>query len=265
MEFRVLGPLEARRDGHAIELGAYRRRSLLALFLTAPNTVLSTDQIIEALWGDFEGDRHKALWVHISGLRSALEPDRKKRTDGTLLLTRSPGYVLRRHRTRSTPQRFERQVERRAGNAGSRPGAAAVTAPRRLAMWRGSPFADFEYEEFAQPEIARLQALRLEAIGARIDADLRCGRARELVHELESLVRLHPLREELTGQLMLASVPVGPPGRCAAAYRLLRIRLAEELGLDPSEPLAGWRRRSSPATPPSSSRRASGCPRTYPG
>ena len=96
---------------------------------------------------------------------------------------------------------------------------------------------DFEYEQFAQSEIGRLEALRLEAIGARIEADLRCGRTRELVHELESLVRLHPLREELTGQLMLALYRSGRQVDALRAYRLLRNRLAEELGLDPSEPL----------------------------
>ncbi|MGB5354522.1 MAG: AfsR/SARP family transcriptional regulator, partial [Woeseia sp.] len=204
MEFRVLGPLEARRDGDAIDLGAYRRRSLLALFLTAPNTVLSTDRIIDALWGDSEGDRQKALWVHISGLRSAREPDRKKRTDGTMLLTRSPGYVLRVPPESIDAERFERQVDAGRATLEADPAAAAALLRDALALWRGSPFADFEYEQFAQPEIARLEALRLEAIGARIEADLRCGRTRELVRELESLVRLHPLREELTGQLMVA-------------------------------------------------------------
>lgn len=237
MEFRVLGPLEARRDGHAIDLGAYRRRSLLALFLTAPNTVLSTDRIIHALWFDSEGDRQKALWVHISGLRTALEPDRKKRTDGTVLLTRSPGYVLRIPPGSTDAERFERQLDAGRATLEADPVAAAALLRDALALWRGPPFADFEYEQFARPEIDRLEALRLEAIGARIEADLRCGRTRELVHELESLVRLHPLREELTGQLMVALYRSGRQADALRAYRLLQGRLAEELGLDPSEPL----------------------------
>ncbi len=237
MEFRVLGPLEARRDDHAIELGAYRRRSLLALFLTSPNTVLSTDRIIDALWGDPEGDRQKALWVHISGLRSALEPDRKKRTDGTFLLTRSPGYVLRVPPDSIDAERFERQVAAGCATLDADPAAAGALLRDALALWRGSPFADVEYEQFAQPEIARLEALRFEAIGARIEADLRCGRARELVGELEFLVRLHPLREELTGQLMVALYRSGRQADALRAHRRLRGRLAEEVGLDPSEPL----------------------------
>ncbi|NNF54213.1 MAG: protein kinase [Acidimicrobiales bacterium] len=237
MEFRVLGPLEARRDGQVIELGAYRRRSLLALFLTAPNTVLSTDRIIDALWGESEANRQKALWVHISGLRSALEPDRKKRTDGTILLTRPPGYVLRIPPDSIDAERFQRQVEAGRATLEADPAATARLLRDALALWRGSPFADFEYEQFAQPEIARLEALRLDAIGARIDADLRCGRTRELVHELESLVRLHPLREELTGQLMVALYRSGRQADALRAYQLLRSRLTEELGLDPSEPL----------------------------
>ena len=52
MEYRVLGKLEVLRDGHPVDLGAFRQRALLALLLTAPNSVFSTDQILDELWGD---------------------------------------------------------------------------------------------------------------------------------------------------------------------------------------------------------------------
>ena len=111
MEYRVLGKLEVVRDGQAIELGAFRQRALLGLLLTAPNSVFSTDRILDELWGADGGiDKQNALWVYVSGLRKALEPDRAKRTDGTILLTRSPGYLVQASPEQVDALRFERMV-----------------------------------------------------------------------------------------------------------------------------------------------------------
>ena len=84
-----------------------------------------------------------------------------------------------------------------------------------LALWRGPPLADFTYEPFAQQEIARLDELRLVAIEQRVDADLALGRHAQVVGELEALVREHPLRERIRGQLMLALYRCGQAGRGA--------------------------------------------------
>ena len=96
MEYRVLGNFEVVRDGSPVDLGAFRQRALLALLLTEPNTVFSTDRILDELWGADGGvDKQNALWVYVSGLRKALEPEREKRTEGTILLTRAPGLPHR--------------------------------------------------------------------------------------------------------------------------------------------------------------------------
>ena len=101
-----------------------------------------------------------------------------------------------------------------------------------LALWRGRA-----YEPIAQTEIARLEELRLEAVGARIDADLRRGLSRQLVSELETIVRQHPLREEFTGQLMLALYRSGRQAEALRTYQLLQSRLGDELGIEPSSRL----------------------------
>ena len=96
MEFRVLGKLEVVRDGHVVDLGAFRQRALLGLLLTSPNSVFTTDQILDGLWGEAGGaDKQSSLWVYVSALRTALEPDRAKRSEGTILLTRRPGTSSR--------------------------------------------------------------------------------------------------------------------------------------------------------------------------
>ena len=115
VEYRVLGKLDVLQDGHAVDLGSFRQRALLALLLTAPNSVFSTDQIIDGLWGADGGiDKQNALWVYVSGLRKALEPNREKRSGGSILLTRAPGYLdrgrLRRRSMRSASSEWSPRV-----------------------------------------------------------------------------------------------------------------------------------------------------------
>ncbi|MFN3216508.1 MAG: extracellular solute-binding protein [Acidimicrobiales bacterium] len=238
MEYRVLGELQVLRDTHPVELGTFRQRALLALLLTAPNTVFSTDQLIDSLWGDDTGaDRQNSLWVYVSGLRKALEPDRQKRTDGTILLTRAPGYVLQVDPGAVDAARFEYLVAEGRSLTDTDPAAASLVLGEALALWRGRAYEEFTYESFAQAEIARLEELRLEAVTARVDADLRRGLSRELVSELETLVRQHPDREELTGQLMLALSRSGRQTEALRTYARLRARLGEELGIEPGAAL----------------------------
>ncbi len=235
MEFRVLGKLEAIRDGTPVELGAFRQRALLALLLTSPNSVFSTDQILDRLWGDDGGvEKQNALWVYVSGLRKALEPEREKRSDGSMLLTRAPGYVLHAEPEEVDSVRFERLVTEGRALAGTDPAAASLVLGEALALWRGHAFEEFTYEPFAQTEIARLEELRLEAVEARINADLERGLSRQLVSELESLVRQHPLQETLTGQLMLALYRSGRQADALRAFQNLKSKLVDELGIDPA-------------------------------
>ena len=235
MEYRILGKLDVLRDGESIDLGAFRQRAMLAMLLTSPNMVFSTDQLIDGLWGDDGSvNRQNSLWVYVSGLRKALEPEREKRSEGTILLTRAPGYLLEVEPDEIDAVRFERMIGEGRSLAESDPAAASLVFGEALALWRGRAFEDFTYESFAQTEIARLEGLRLEAVEARIDADLDRGMSRELVSELETLVRQHPLQERLTGQLMLALYRSGRQADALRAYQMLTSRLGEELGVEPS-------------------------------
>ncbi len=235
MQYRLLGKFDVLRDGVAVDVGTYRQKSLLAFLLTKPNTIVSTDQIIDALWGEEAGaDKQNALWVHISALRKALEPGREKRSEGTILLTRAPGYLLQVDRQDVDALRFEQMAAEGRALAETDPAAASLVLGEALALWRGHAYEDFIYEAFASAEIARLEELRLETVEARIDSDLRRGMAGELVSELESLIRQYPLRERFTGQAMLALYRSGRQAEALRLYQFLKSRLGEELGIEPS-------------------------------
>ena len=235
MDFRVLGKLEVVRDGRVVDLGARRQRALLGLLLTSPNSVFSTDQILDGLWGEDVGaDKQASLWVYVSALRTALEPNRAKRSEGSILLTRTPGYLVEISPDCIDSVRFERLVAQGRALVETDPAAASLVLGEALALWRGRAFEDFTYESFAQGEIARLEALRLEAVQERVGADLKRGMSRELVPELESLVRQHPLHEHLTGQYMVALYRSGRQADALRVYQLLKAGLGEELGVEPS-------------------------------
>ena len=112
-----------------------------------------------------------------------------------------------------------------------------------LDLWRGPALEEFRYADFAQPEIARLEELRLAAREERIDAELELGRHAELIVELEELVGEQPLRERPRCQLMLALYRSGRQAEALQAYQEGRRALAEELGLEPSESMRRLERR----------------------
>ena len=186
------------------------------------------------MWAhDDDHDHQKSLWAHVSNLRKALEPETDARTDG-VLLTSSPGYVLRVEDRAVDAAVFEHRVTEGRALLDTDPAAASLVLGEALAMWRGQPLEDFTYESWAQPEIARLDELRLEAVELRISAELLIGRRRELIGELESLVRQYPTRESMTESLMVALHGAGRQADALRQYRALQGRLREELGVRPS-------------------------------
>ena len=227
LEFRLLGPLEVLDGERPVALGAGQQRSLFAVLVLHANEVVSTDRLIDALWGQAPPPTAgKILQVYVSRLRKELGDGR--------LVTRAPGYVLQVDRSELDLARFEQLV----GEAQrSNPGSAAQMLRRALALWRGPALADLAYESFAQAEIARLDELRWAALEQRIDADLAAGRHAPLISELGALIAEHPLREHLRGQLMLALYRAGRQAEALAAYRQAQRELADELGLEPGEEL----------------------------
>jgi DNA-binding SARP family transcriptional activator len=233
MDFRVLGPLEARDGEQVVTLGGARQRALLAILLLHAGEVVSVDRLIDELWGDEPpATAAHTVQVFVSRLRKALEQGGFSR-----LRTRAPGYVIELEPEELDLARFERLVERARGEIAASPEAAAATLREALALSRGPALADFAFEPFAQAPAARLEELRLATLEERIDADLACGRHAELVGELEGLVREHPLRERLRGQLMLALYRSGRQAEALEVFQAGRRALVDELGIDPSPAL----------------------------
>jgi DNA-binding SARP family transcriptional activator len=227
LEFRILGPLEVLDGETPVPLGGRNQRALLTLLLLRVNEPVSSERLVNELWGEHPPrTATTSLQNAVSQLRKLLGPG--------LLHTRPAGYVLELDGNQLDLVRFERLV-REARQLD--PPERARTLREALALWRGPALADSELEDFAQDEIHRLEDLRLGVLEDRIAADLEVDVGSELVAEVESLVRRHPLRERLRAQLMLALYRSGRQADALTAYHEARRTLVDELGIEPGPEL----------------------------
>jgi basic membrane lipoprotein Med (substrate-binding protein (PBP1-ABC) superfamily)/DNA-binding SARP family transcriptional activator len=233
MEFRALGPIAVHRDGVDIDLGAPKQRAVLALLLVNRNTALPADRILEHLWGNDAQGKLNALRVHVSRLRDALDPERT-RSEDSVLETVGNGYRLNVDDDRIDVARFEGLIDTGRALLRTDPAGAAATLRAADDLWRGSPYEDFLYDDFVQSEVRRLCDIRIDAVEDRIEADLACGVAGELVSELEVLRQQHPLRERLASHQALALYRSGRPAEALRAIDRFRRHVGEELGIAPS-------------------------------
>ena len=233
LTFKVLGPLEAVGEHGAVTLPKGKPRAVLGVLLMHSGEVVATDRLIEDVWGAHPpANATKSLHVYVSQLRRSLGAD--------VIQTRPPGYALRIEPGQLDLGRFERLRDEAAR---ADPQIAADKLHEALALWRGSPFADFTYDAFAQTTIARLEELRLGALEERIEADLQLGRHAEIVAEVTTLVQEHPLRERIRGAQMLALYRSGRQAEALATYQDGRRALVDELGIEPGRALHELERR----------------------
>ena len=238
-EFRILGPLEVVANGQLVALGGAKQRAVLAILLLRAGRVVSRDWLIEQLWdGRPPQSAVNTLYSYVSHLRGALEPQRPRGATFELLVTRTPGYLLRLGPEQLDAAQFEALLqEGSAALEAGDPDRAVAKLNAGLGLWRGPVLAEFADAAFAQGEIARLEELRLVAVETRIEADLALGRHAKLVGELESLIGEHRLRERLRSQLMLALYRSRRQADALRAYQDMRVLLNEQLGIDPSADL----------------------------
>jgi len=246
VDFRVLGSLEVLQGRQVLALDGPKQRVLLACLLVQANAMVSTSQLVDALWAAAPpASARGTLQSHVMRLRKALNRLGSNGVPGAglgaRLLTRPSGYQLVVRPGELDLHRFELLVEEaRPLLAEGSPGRlerAASTLRAALELWKG-PALEGVPSDLLQSTVApKLEEQRLTVVEECIDAELRLGWHAKLVAELEELVSLHPARERLQGQLMLALYRAGRQVEALEVYRTARRWLVDELGLEPSPEL----------------------------
>jgi predicted ATPase/DNA-binding SARP family transcriptional activator len=224
VEFTVFGPLEATRDGVAVAVGGPRQRAVLAALLLAAGRHVSTDALVDAVWGDdAPATAVKTIQKYVSQLRAQLAaPD--------LIVSRADGYSLPTDTV--DVRRFEALLAETA--AAADPARIVELATAALRLYRGEPYADLPDLPAAQAERRRLMELRMSAVEALAEARLGLGGDPALIGWLHEQLSAEPLRERLWAALMSALYRAGRQAEALAEYQRLRTILVEQLGTEPS-------------------------------
>jgi DNA-binding SARP family transcriptional activator len=238
VDFGLLGPLVVRDGARHVRVSAPRQRVLLATLLLSAGRVVSLDDLGGTLWeGRPPAGARGALHSAVQRLRSTLGPS-------GLVETRPPGYLIHVGDGEFDVRAFSVLAER--GHAAAEAGnwaEAAGLLRQALGLWRGEPLADVPSRLLRDREVPPIEDQRLQALTARIDADLHLGRHGEVVAELRQLVAAHPLQEQFHAQLMLSLYRSGRQADALTAYQDVRRVLADELGIDPGPELRGLHQR----------------------
>lgn len=229
IRFEVLGAL-AIRGSNMTPLTRTSRRRLLSILLLNIERRLTTDHLIERFWAARPPATAKAaLHTHVSALRQRL-PDRS-------IITEGDGYRLELGSAQLDSSEFTGLVRRATSSArGRRWRPALEAAEEAIVLWRGEPFEELADDEFAQPEIRRLNELWVGALETRAEALIRLGRPGEALPDLEWTVRQFPLRESFSALLARARQQTGSHADALRSLRQTERALAD-LGLEPSPAL----------------------------
>lgn len=229
MQVRLLGSVDVLAEGSARPVRGLRRKAVVAVLALHHGQVVSTDRLLEIVWGDHPPPTVlNTLQSNISHLRQVL--GRRE-----AIASRPPGYVLELEPYATDAALAEHLIEQAARAAD--PADRVRHLCGALELWRGRSLVDVAELDWLGDEAARLDQLRLRAARELAESRIALGEHVEALPDLEQLTREHPFDEPLHGHLILALYRAGRQAESLTAYRRLREALDRELGIEPGQAL----------------------------
>src|SRR5215471_14757545 len=234
LQLKVLGPVEAWRDGTRAGLSEPRQRAVLGLLALNPDVLVHRETLIDVLWPDDPPPTAAhLLQTYVSRLRRALDPGRPPRDPHGLLVSAGTSYRLRVTADQLDLLAFRQlAADARAAAAAGEPGAACDAYEQALGLWRGEPAADVDALR-GQPATVALSQARAAAVLEYAQLADQAGRAERVLGHLAELAAREPLNEKACARLMLTLAALGQQAAALHAYEQLRLRLDEQLGVQP--------------------------------
>ena len=239
LQLKVLGPVEAWRDGTRAGLSEPRQRAVLGLLALNPDVPVHRETLIDTLWPDDPpATAAHLLQTYVSRVRRVLDPGRPPRDPHGLLVSAGTSYRLRVTADQLDLLAFRQlAADARAAAAAGEPGAACDAYEQALGLWRGEPAADVDALR-GQPATASLSQARAAAVLGYAEVADQAGRAERVLGHLAELAAREPLNEKACARLMLTLAALGQQAAALHAYEELRLRLDEQLGVLPGPELA---------------------------
>lgn len=242
IHIQLLGQVAAYRDNEPVALGSIRHRCILALLALENSHGVKPSVIIDTLWSDSPPKSAGAMVHHyVWQLRRALGLDSIRGDSGTLITTSADHYRLNATNRQLDSVAFQRLVlqaseaEREDRNAD-----ALALYGEALAVWRGDVVSDVDLLH-AHPAVVQLSAARADAVMRFAELAIQAGASYHALPHLQSLCSRDPFNERAHAQLMTVLAANGQRARALTVFADLRLRLREELGIDPGRLVAAAR------------------------
>lgn len=237
MTFRLLGPVELRRDRAPLPLGGLRLTALLGALLLRSNRTVDRGWLIDAVWPDAAPPSAAAnLRQYVTKLRRLARQHHL--TDIVRLHWAWPGYRLEIPATELDLTMFQRLADRgRAVLTAGDAAAARGYLTRALGLWRGELCEGLPLSTQLDLERSYWAEARADAGEALVAAHLALRAYREAAVQARLLIAAHPLREQLRAMLMFALYRMQNRGEALAGYADARDTLVAELGIEPGPQL----------------------------
>jgi SARP family transcriptional regulator, regulator of embCAB operon len=237
VDFRVLGSVQMTVDNQPLNLGTPKQRAVLATLIINRNHPVGFGTLVTDAWED-RPPRNPAASVHtyIASLRKVLKG--AGLDPSGVLVSAPPGYRLDVGELGCDIDRFA--AKRAAGVQAMSQGRfeeARLLLRAALNEWKGPVLADLRDLRFAQVFASAVDRERLTAVDNWAESEIACGRAQEILGELEALVVEHAYEEPLWARLIAALYLTGRQSDALVACRRLRKVLDDDLGLLPGQPI----------------------------
>ncbi|HEY3609865.1 MAG TPA: BTAD domain-containing putative transcriptional regulator [Pseudonocardiaceae bacterium] len=235
VRFAIFGGVRAWRGGVELRLGPPRQRALLQLLLVAGGEPVGLSEILTALWRDEPAaSATNQVHRHVGELRRRFEPELGRRDVGRWLLPTSSGYRLAVDATNLDLLRF-RELRRQgvAVAATSVPDATALLA-QALEVARAAPGDD---SLRGLPRFVAVEDERVRAATGAAQLALSAGLPGDVLPRLWEIAGAHPFHELLQARVMDCLTGAGRCAEALALFERIRVRLRDELGIDPGAAL----------------------------
>jgi predicted ATPase/DNA-binding SARP family transcriptional activator len=225
---RVLGTTRLVLDGRPQSISSQRQRRILAALAAAGGNAMSADLLVDVVWGErLPANPKGALQTQLTRIRELFRP-----AVGSVVYSDPSGYGLALERSDVDAWRFEDLL------VGSLDELRSPTdISEALSLWDGEAFVDADKHPAVQPVASRLDALRRDAIEALASAQLSENRPDAALATIEPLLAEDPYRESACVVELRALCAAGRTTEALVRCRQHRRTLADDLGLETSQPL----------------------------
>ncbi|GAA2654991.1 AfsR/SARP family transcriptional regulator [Paractinoplanes durhamensis] len=246
LRLQIMGPLRLWRGKKELDGGPRQQRCLLALLLAREGRPVNTNELVDLIWGaDAPASAVNVIHKYVGTLRRLLEPDRRLRTSGTYLLRHGNGYRFAAGQTALDLVMFRRHVtEARSSQARGELDQALDHYLDALRLCHGPAGDALADSAAAAATFASIDGEFFDAVTAAADVAVQVRRPTRMVAPLRLAAQMSQLNEPVQASLVATLAASGHQAEALSVYRAIRMRLADELGIDPGHDLQAAQRRA---------------------